>query len=90
MLLGEAPCSRRRCQDPHLWTPAYGQRYEESHRVARIRQGTTRQQAGGPSFLLLDAHHVTKVAQNHGGVGRHHRITYKNSIYWLPLTTAVE
>ena len=41
-----APTPSTRHQDPHLWSPAHGQRYEESDRVARIREAEAGQQVG--------------------------------------------
>ena len=51
--LGASPCPRQRRQDPSVWSPSHDQRHEEGHRVSRLHQGPPRQQARGPSLLLL-------------------------------------
>lgn len=43
---GPPPPARDGHQDPNLWAAAYGQRHEESYRVAGLRETEAGQQAG--------------------------------------------
>ena len=53
-LLGTPPAPSQGHQDLDLRSAAHGQRHEEGHRVAGLRQGEAREQAGGYGVLLLD------------------------------------